>query len=60
MAATAGALIRVNQIRIAFTLRQAGAGSVRALLAYTAAHHAADAQVRIIRAELGLPPPSSS
>ncbi len=64
IAATATALIRVNQIRIAYTLRQARAGSIRALLAYTAGHHAADAQVeaqvRVIRAELGLPPPSSS
>ncbi|HEX9067089.1 MAG TPA: hypothetical protein VF843_18420 [Streptosporangiaceae bacterium] len=64
VAATAGALIRVNQIRIAFTLRQARASSIRDLLALTVAHRAADAQVevqvRVIRAELGLPPPSSS
>lgn len=62
--ATATALISVNQIRIAFTLRQAKAGSINALLAFTGGHQAADAeveaQVRAIRAELGLPPPASS
>ena len=61
---TATALIRVNQIRIAFTLRQSRAHSVRAMLAFTAGHRAADAeveaQVSTIRAQLGLPPPSTS
>lgn len=64
IAATASALIRVNQIRIAFTLRQSRARSVRALLAFTSGHRAADAeveaQVSTIRAQLGLPPPSTS
>ena len=62
--ATASALIRVNQIRIAVTVRQAGARSVRALLDMTGGHKAADAeveaQVSVIRAQLGLPPPESS
>lgn len=62
--ATASALIRVNQIRIALTLRQARAPSIPALLAFTGGHRAADAeveaQVSTIRAALGLPPPESS
>lgn len=62
--ATASALIQVNQVRIALTLRQAGARSIRSLLAFTGAHKAADAeveaQVKVIRAQLGLPPPESS
>jgi len=62
--ATARALIRVNEIRVKLTLQQAAARSIAALLAFTATHHAADAeleaQVRSIRSELGLPPPSTS
>jgi len=62
--ATAHALIRVNEIRVKLTLKQAAAHSIPALLAFTATHHAADAeleaQVRFIRSELGLPPPSAS
>jgi hypothetical protein len=62
--ATAHALIRVNEIRVKLTLKQAAAHSIRALLSFTATHKAADAeveaQVRIIRSELGLPPPETS
>lgn len=64
IAATARALISVNEIRAAMTDRQARAPSVPALLSLTGDHKAADAQVeaevRVIRAQLGLPPPSSS
>jgi hypothetical protein len=62
--ATAQALIRVNEIRVKLTLKQAAANSIAALLSFTATHNAADAeleaQVRFIRSELGLPPPKSS
>jgi hypothetical protein len=62
--ATARALISVNEIRAAMTERQARAPSIRALISLTSDHKAADAQVeaqvRLIRAQLGLPPPSSS
>jgi len=62
--ATAHALIRVNEIRVKLTLKQAAAHSIRALLSFTATHNAADAeveaQVRVIRGELGLPPPRTS
>jgi len=62
--ATARALIRVNEIRVKLTLKQAAAHSIPALQAFTATHDAADAeleaQVRSIRSELGLPPPSTS
>jgi len=62
--ATAHALIRVNEIRVNVTLKQAAAHSIRALLSFTATHNAADAeveaQVRVIRSELGLPPPETS
>jgi len=64
IAATARALIAVNEIRAAMTDRQAQAPSIPALLSLTSDHKAADAQVeaqvRVIRAQLGLPPPSSS
>jgi hypothetical protein len=64
IAATARALIGVNEIRAAMTERQAQAPSIPALLSLTSDHKAADgeveAQVRVIRAQLGLPPPSSS
>jgi hypothetical protein len=64
IAATARALIRVNEVRAAMTDRQARSTSIPALLSLTGEHKAADAQVeaqvRVIRAELGLPPPSSS
>ena len=61
---TARALIRVNEIRARLALRQAAAPSIRALLSFTATHNAADAeveaQVRVIRRQLGLPPPETS
>ncbi len=64
IAATANALISVNEIRAALTERQARAPTIPALLSLTSDHKAADAQVeaqvRVIRAQLGLPPPSSS
>lgn len=62
--ATAHALVAANNLRIALTERQARATSIASLLAFTGQHKAADArvevQVRIIRSELGLPPPSTS
>ena len=61
---TAHALIRVNEIRARLTLKQAAARSIPALLSFTAAHNGAnaelEAQVRVIRSELGLPPPATS
>lgn len=64
IAVTARALIRVNEIRAAMTDRQARSASIPALLSLSRDHKAADAQVeaqvRAIRAELGLPPPLSS
>ena len=62
--ATASALIRVNEIRARLTERQARARSIPALLALADDHKMADAQVeaqvRVIRAQLGLPPPETS
>jgi hypothetical protein len=62
--ASARSLIRVNEIRARLALRQAAASSLPALLSFTASHKAADAeveaQVRVIRTELGLPPPAAS
>lgn len=64
IAATARAMIVDNSERISLTLEQARAMSVPALLALTSRHQAADAavevQARMIRRELGLPPPSTS
>jgi hypothetical protein len=64
IAATARAMIVDNTVRISLTLEQARAVSVAALLAFTARHKAVDAavevQARMIRRELGLPPPSTS
>jgi hypothetical protein len=64
IAATASALIRVNEIRARLTEQQARARSIPALLSFDADHKMADAQVeaqvRVIRAQLGLPPPESS
>jgi hypothetical protein len=61
---TAHALIRVNEIRARLTLKQAAAHSIPVLLSLTATHNAAnaqvEAQVRVIRSELGLPPPAAS
>jgi hypothetical protein len=62
--ATARALATVNQHRIALTELQAQSASTAALLSFTGSHKSADAaveaQVRIIRRQLGLPPPDSS
>jgi len=64
IALTARALVRVNDQRIALTTRQARARTISDLLALNASHRAADAaveaQVRMIRKQLGLPPPDNS
>jgi len=64
IAATARALVRVNDQRIALTTEQAQAMTISRLLAFNARHRAADAavevQVRFIRKQLGLPPPGNS
>jgi hypothetical protein len=64
IAATARALIRVNEIRAAMAERAAKARSIRELLSFSSAHKLADAQVeaqvRVIRSQLGLPPPETS
>jgi hypothetical protein len=64
IAATAEALIGANQSRIAVTERQANSRSIGACCPSSAGHRAADAgvevQVRIMRRELGLPPPETS
>jgi hypothetical protein len=64
IAATARALVRVNNQRIALTTEQSRARTVSELLAFNARHRAADAavevQVRLIRKQLGLPPPENS
>ncbi len=64
IAATASALIGVNEIRARLTDQQAAATSIPSLLSFAGTHQAADAeveaQVRVIRAELGLPPPEES
>jgi len=61
---TALALIRANQRRAALTDQQAESSSVTGLVSFTGRHRAADAaveaQVRILRRALGLPPPESS
>ncbi len=63
-AATARALIRVNEIRARLAEHEAKAASIPALLTFTGAHKMADAQVeaqvRMIRSQLGLPPPDAS
>jgi hypothetical protein len=62
--ATARALVTVNQHRIALTELQAQSASTAGLRSFTSSHRSADAaveaQVRIIRRQLGLPPPASS
>jgi hypothetical protein len=61
---TAGLLIQANQARIALTLREAGATSLARLATFRKRHAAADAaverQVRLLRKQLGLPPPDTS
>jgi hypothetical protein len=64
IAAIAQAMIQANQSRVALTERQARSSSIAELLSFTARHKAADAaveaQVRIIRQDLRLPPPETS
>ena len=64
IAAVARALVRANQSRVRLTELQARSRSIARLLSFTSRHRAADAaveaQVKIIRKELGLPPPSAS
>jgi hypothetical protein len=64
IAVTVRALIQANARRITLTLRQARSSSVTGLLSFADRHRAADAaveaQVRVIRGDLGLPPPSDS
>jgi hypothetical protein len=64
IALTARALVSVNQRRIALTEHQAGAPTLTAMRAleyrHRAANAAVEAQVRLIRQFLGLPPPSTS
>jgi hypothetical protein len=61
--ATAYLLIQVNQERIKLTLQEAKATSLAGLAAFRQRHRAADAaverQVRVIRKQLGLPPPET-
>ena len=61
---TARALVRANERRIALTRRQASATSVSGIRALDRRHKAADAaveaQVRLIRQFLALPPPATS
>jgi len=64
IAATADALISVNEIRARLAERQARAQSIPELRSFIDDHKMADAQVeaqvRAIRAQLGLPPPETS
>ena len=64
IAATARAIIRVNQHRIDLTELQAQSTTISGLLSFTSGHAADDAaveaQTRIIRRQLGLPPPKTS
>ena len=64
IAAVARALVRANQSRIKLTRLQARSASLARMRSYNKRHKVADAaveiQVRIIRADLGLPPPSTS
>jgi hypothetical protein len=57
-------LLQANARRITLTLRQARSSSVTGLLSFARRHQAADAaveaQVKAIRRDLGLPPPSDS
>ena len=61
---TARAMVRVNQARIALTEQQARAGTLAGMRGPDGRHRAADAaleaQVRLIRTLLRLPPPSTS
>ncbi len=63
VAAVAWSLVQANDRRIALTERQSRAKTIAKLRAFDRRHKAADAavevQVRIIRSELGLPPPGN-
>lgn len=62
--AAARTLYRVNQVRASLTITAAGSVSLRQLRAYqprlTAANAPVEQTVRIIRRQLGLPPPETS
>lgn len=64
IATTARALIRVNERRASLTEQQARSSSLTRLVSFTALHRAADAaveaQVRMLRHALHLPPPANS
>jgi hypothetical protein len=64
LASAAAGLARVNEARTALDLRAAAATSRAAVATFGPAQSAADAgveeQARIVRAELGLPPPETS
>jgi hypothetical protein len=64
IAATARALIAVNKIRASMAEREAMARSISELLSFDSEHKLADAeieaQVRVIRSQLRLPPPETS
>jgi len=64
VAAVVHALVRVNQNRVKLTERQARSASITQLRSFASQHKTADAavevQVRIIRRDLGLPPPDTS
>jgi hypothetical protein len=64
MAATARALIRVNQLRATLIDQQARSSSITELESFDRQHHALDASVeipvKILRRDLRLPPPSDS
>jgi hypothetical protein len=64
IAATARSMIQANQLRIALTEQQARSMTLAEMASFTSRHKAADAAVeaqsRIIRRQLGLPPPPES
>jgi hypothetical protein len=64
LASTARAVIQANQRRVMLTAQQAASTSLTGLASLTARHRAADAaveaQVRILRRALHLPPPANS
>jgi hypothetical protein len=64
MAATARAMIRANQHRISLTEQQARSMTLAEMASFTGGHKADDAAVeaqsRLIRRQLGLPPPPES
>ena len=64
IAATARAMIQANQHRISLTEHQARSMTLAEMASFSSRHRAADAAVevqsRMIRRELGLPPPPES